>query len=53
MNDLYYTACDNFSCLMFLIDRLLLTRLYLKIKLQQMNTSINVQRIDTNYHITN
>ena len=42
MNNLYYTAYDDFSCLMSLIDKFLLTRLYLKIKLQQMNIFINV-----------
>ena len=38
---------------MFLINRFLLTRFYLKIELQQINTFINVQEIGTNYHITN
>ena len=52
MNRSCYTACGNSSCLMSLIDRLLLTRLYSKIKLQQMNTSINVQGIGMNYHTT-
>ena len=37
---------------MSLINRLLLTRLYLKIELQQMNTSINVWGIGMNYHTT-
>ena len=36
---------------MSLINRFLLTRLYLKIELQQMNTSINVRGIDINYYI--
>ena len=52
MSELCYTACGNFSCSMSLIDRLLLTRLYLKIELQQMNASINVWEIGINYHIT-
>ena len=42
INKSYYTECGNSSCLMFLIDRLLLIRLYSKIELQQMNDSINV-----------
>ena len=53
MNRSYYTAYDNSSCSMSLIDRLLLTRFYLKIELQQMNTLINVREISMNYHTIN
>ena len=34
INSLYYIVYDDFDCLMFLIDRLLLMKLYLKIELQ-------------------
>ena len=53
MNDSYYTACDDSGCSMSLINRFLLTKLYSKIELQQMNTFINVQEINTNYHTIN
>ena len=53
IDDSYYITCDDFSCSISLINRLLLTRLYSKIKLQQMNALINVWEIDINYHITN
>ena len=53
INNLCYIICSDFSCSIFLINRLLLTKLYSKIKLQQMNTLINIQRIDTNYYIIN
>ena len=53
MNSLYYITCDDFNCLMSLINRLLLTRLYSKIKLQQINASINVWGIGINYYTTN
>ena len=51
MNSSYYTVCDDFDCSMLLINRLLLMKLYLKVKLQQINTLINVQGIDMNYYI--
>ena len=38
---------------MFLINRLLLIKLYSKVELQQMNISINIQEIGTNYYIIN
>ena len=52
INSSYYTVCDDSDCLMFLIDRLLLMKLYSKVELQQMNTFINVWGISTNYHTT-
>ena len=52
MNSSYYTVCDDSDCLMFLINRLLLMKLYSKVELQQMNTSISIWGIGMNYHTT-
>ena len=52
INSSCYITYGNSSCSMSLIDRLLLTRLYLKIKLQQMNILINVWGIGMNYYTT-